>query len=174
MPQSDTDWLNAESMDSAQEQPITDAEELARLLNSGGLYVRTALLLLPANWLGREGEIAVKLGVSHVNYQQWKLPQVQAGQAFLMYSAERLIDELDAICREKHARSTLLVSLLDLPLSALHPAERRKFWHFLHGAFSKRARGLVLALPENATTVLPDQTDLQSWHESHRLAHWNP
>ena len=172
MPQSETDWLSAESPDPQQANSDAEPSEVVRLLNGGGLYVRTGLLLLPQKWLGREGELAVKLGVSHVNYQQWKTPQIQAGQSFLMYTAERLADELDALCQQKHPRSTLLVSLLDLPLTALHPAERRKFWQFMYSAFGKRPRGLLLTLPER-TSVLPDETDLENWLESRRLARWN-
>lgn len=150
---------------------MAQAEALVHLLNSGGAYVRTGLLLLPEQWVGREGEIAVRLEASHVNYQQWKLGKLSPAQSFLMLSAERLIDELDQLCLENHPRTTLLISLLDLPLTALPPDARTRFWHFLHGAFSKRPRSLLLALPEAASPALPN--DLESWESSGRLAHWS-
>lgn len=164
-------WADAE--EDAQEGPSSgtaEAQALVHLLGSGGAYVRTGLLLLPKSWLGREGEIAVRLGASHVNYQQWKLSKFSTAQSFLLLSAERLIDELDELCLENHARATLLVSLLDLPLTALRPDERSKFWHFMHGAFSKRPRSLLLALPEMASAALP--SDPEQWQASGRLAHW--
>lgn len=168
MSQSDADFSGVQA---GSEALASSADDVVRLLNGGGLYVRTALLLLPGSWLGREGDLAVKLGVTHVNYQRWKAQRIPPEQSFLLYSAERLVEELDALCREAHARSTLLVSVLDLPLSALPLTERRKFWHFIHAAFSKRARGLLLALPEVAV-VVPDEIDLESWRESGRLARW--
>lgn len=149
---------------------MADAEALVHLLASGGLYVRTGLLLLPAHWLGREGEIAVRLGATHVNYQQWKANRLAEGQTFLLLSPERLIDDLDQLCLESHARTTLLISLLDLPLTALHPAERTRFWEFLHGTFSKRSRYLLLALPDTAIAALP--AGLRRWQAGGRVAHW--
>ena len=140
-------------------------------LEGGGLYTRTALLLLPPFLLGRESAIAVRLGTSHVDYQQWKVTQLVSGQHFLMYSADRLIDELDVLCREEQVYATLLVSLFDLPLSALSPAERRKFWKFFFETFMKRPRAVLLGLPENVTELLPDDLE-RLWRSSGRLAHW--
>ena len=92
------------------------------------------------------------------------------GQTFLLLSPERVIDDLDQLCLESHARATLLISLLDLPLTALYPAERTRFWHFLHDAFGKRPRHLLLALPDTATAILP--SELEQWQADGRVAHW--
>lgn len=166
-----TFWeAEAESLEQTPTSGTAEAEALVHLLGGGGAYVRTGVLLLPKPWLGREGEIAVRLGASHVGYQQWKLGQLAPAQSFLLLSAERLIDELDQICLENRSRATLLVSLLGLPLTALRPDERSKFWHFMHGAFSKRPCSLLLALPEMASSALP--SDPEQWQESGRLAHW--
>jgi hypothetical protein len=148
-----------------------EVQALMAQLKGGGLYTRTALLLLPPFWLGREGAIAVRLGTSHVDYQQWKVAQLALGQNFLMYSAERLINELDILCREEQDYATLLVSLFDLPLSALSSAERRKFWNFFFEAFMKRPRAVLLGLPENMTELLPDDLE-RRWRSSGRLAYW--
>ena len=150
----------------------TEAAALAARLSGGGLYVRTALLLLPPHWLGREGEVAVRLNLSHVSYPTWKTAQLRSDQAFLMYSAERLITELGEICAEKHAHGTLLVSAFDLPLSALKAPERRKFWGFLQGTFIKRPRALLLTFPHEAEFLLPDESDLTRWQSEGRLSRW--
>ncbi|GGO38479.1 hypothetical protein [Deinococcus humi] len=148
-----------------------EAETLVKLLSSGGQYVRTGILLLPSEWLGREGEVAARLGISHVNYAGWKAAQLPAPQSFLLLSADRLLGELDELCLESHPHTTLLVSLLDLPLTRLHPAERSKFWQFFCGGFSKRPRALLLALPEAATLALP--AEAEGWQTEGRLAAWS-
>ncbi|WP_102126052.1 hypothetical protein [Deinococcus planocerae] len=173
MPPNDADWLPAElpSEESGETNPTAEAREVVSRLNGRGLYTRTGLLLLPHNWLGREGEVAVRLGAAHVNYQAWKVGRLAPGQNFLMYSVQRLIEELDALCQEPHPYRTLLVSVFDLPLSALTPAERRIFWTFLFGTFSKRPRAVLLALP-GAAAVLPDDHEQAAWRAAGRLAHW--
>lgn len=153
-------------------EALSEVHALLAALQGGGMYTRTGLLLLPAFWLGREGEIAVRLSTSHVQYQDWKLAQLLPGQSFLMYDAERLINELDLLCRQEQSYATLLISLLDLPLSALTPAERRKFWKFYFEAFSKRPRAVLLALPEHAAALLPDDLE-QCWRDAGRIAHWS-
>lgn len=174
MPPNDADWLPTElppQEEGNETDPTAEAREVVSRLNGGGLYTRTALLLLPRDWLGREGEVAVRLGAAHVNYQGWKVERLAPGQNFLMYSAGRLIEELDAMCQEPHPYRTLLVSVFDLPLSALTPAERRAFWIFLFGTFSKRPRAVLLALPQGAA-VLPDDNGQEAWRAAGRLVHW--
>ncbi|PNY80834.1 hypothetical protein [Deinococcus koreensis] len=174
MRSSDANWLLSEELQSeavAQTDGAAQARSVVALLNGGGLYTRTALLVLPLGWLGREGEISARLGIAHVHYQQWKLERISPDQSYLLYSAERLIAELDALCGEPYPYGTLLVSVFDLPLAALVPAELRKFWNYLFGTFSKRPRGVMLALPDGAP-ILPTETDLEGWQAAGRLARW--
>ncbi|MGS0626057.1 hypothetical protein ACU8YE_24575, partial [Ralstonia sp. VS2407] len=140
---------------------LSDAEALVRRLTGGGLYVKTGLLLLPRSWLGREGEVAARLNLGHLDYQAWRVARLRPGERFLRYSAERLLAELDTLCAERHASEHLLVSKLDLPVAALNGEECRKFWAFLHSAFSKRRRALLVAFPEGASELLPWDTDLK-------------
>ena len=135
------------------------------------MYVRTGILQLSEDWVGREAEVAVRLGAEYVSYQEWKVSQLQPMQSFLLLSAQRLIDELDQLCVQYTMRDTLLVSLLDLPLSQLPAAERTKFWQFMHGGFSKRPRALLLALPEQAAAALP--SDPEAWVLAERVAVWS-
>lgn len=149
-----------------------DAAAVVARLSGGGLYVRTALLLLPPAWLRREAELAARLNLGHVHYPTWKIDQLESNQSFLMFSTERLVIELSRICTESHVHGTLLISGFDLPLSALAASERRKFWTSLHGAFVKRPRALMLTFPVGAEQILPDESDLTHWQSEGRLAHW--
>ena len=170
-PSESGDWLDdgvsfAPDDDWSLEQPHTpitsEAQALVGRLSSGGMYVRTGILQLSEDWVGREAEVAVRLGAEYVSYQEWKVSQLQPMQSFLLLSAQRLIDELDQLCVQYTMRDTLLVSLLDLPLSQLPAAERTKFWQFMHGGFSKRPRALLLALPEQAAAALPSDPEALS------------
>lgn len=150
---------------------LEPVQELAARLSGGGMYTRTAILLLPHGWVGREDEVAVRLGMGYVDYRAWKLSHLHESQTFLLYSADRLIAELDDVSAESHPFGSLLISLLDLPLSALAPDQRQTFWNFLFGAFSKRLRALLVALPEEANNVLPAHT-ADTWREAERLVSW--
>lgn len=180
MPPSEAGWLEPSGWDGqedAQEKAVAEADllaaahELAARLAGAGMYTRTSLLLLPHEWLGREDEVAVRLGMGHVDYRAWKLSHLSESQTYLLYSADRLIGELDDLCAGSHPFGTLLVSLLDLPLSALAPDQRQAFWNFLFGAFSKRPRALLVALPEKARDVLPGPT-ADAWRAAERLVSW--
>lgn len=175
MPPNDPEGSAAEvlpTVEGGEPDPTAEAQAMVDRLNGSGLYTRTALLLLPHAWLGREGEVAVRLEAAHVNYQTWKVARLSPDQSFLRYSPGRLIEELDALCLHPHPYRTLLVSVFDLPLSALAPAERRSFWNFFFSTFSKRPRAVLLALPE-AAPVLPDDTAQDAWRTAGRLAHWD-
>lgn len=147
---------------------MSSPEQVMQLLRSG--YTRTALLLVPQRTLGREGELAVRLGIGHVDYQCWKMTSLDPNQKYLMYSAERFLSELDELCTEHNVYSTVLVSKMDLPLAAVSPDQRRAFWSFLLTTFNKRPRALLLALSHEAAELLLDDTTLSAWLRSGRLA----
>ena len=148
------------------------AEALVRRLTGGGLYVKTGLLLLPRPWLGREEEVAARLNLGFLDYQDWRVERLRPGERLLRYSAERLVAELDRICAERHEAQHLLLSNLDLPVAALSGEERQKFWSFLHSAFTKRPRALLVAFPQTAEELLPWKADLASWKDQGRLSTW--
>lgn len=149
------------------------AEALVRRLTGGGLYVKTGLLLLPRPWLGREEEVAARLNLGYLDYQEWRVARLQPGERRLRYSTARLVAELDAICAERHEAQHLLLSNLDLPVAALGGEERQQFWAFLHSSFTKRARALLVTFPQAAEDLLPWGTDLEHWKDQGRLITWN-
>lgn len=151
---------------------VSEAEALVRRLTGGGLYVKTGLLLLPRHWLGREKEVAARLNLGYFDYQGWRVARLRPGERLLRYSADRLIAELDAICAEPHEVRHLLLFNLDLAVAALSGEERRKFWTFLHSAFTKRSRALLVAFPQAAEELLPWDADLAKWKEQGRLCPW--
>lgn len=150
-----------------------EVEALVRRLTGGGLYVKTGMLLLPRRWLGREKEVAARLNLEHLDYQSWRVERLRPGERLLRYSADRLVAELDVICSEPHKVRHLLLSNLDLPVAALSGEERRKFWAFLHSAFTKRPQGLLVAFPQAAEELLPWDADLAQWKDQGRLCTWN-
>ena len=149
-----------------------EAEQLVRRLMGGGLYVKTGVLLLPRPWLGRESEVAARLNLGRLDFQHWRAARLQPGERILRYTAERLLAELDVICKEQHQTEHLLIANLDLPVAALNGEERKKFWDFLNNAFSKRRRALLMTFPTQATELLPWETDLKHWKDQGRLAAW--
>jgi|GEM_PF-3322511 len=143
-------------------------------LRSGVLDCRTGLLLLPLELLGKAADLAVTLGVSPVDYHAWKLERIGPGERFLRFSPESLLGELHALCLEPHPLDTVLVSNFDLALSALNSTERAQVWRFLRDGFRKKARGLLLTMPQDADMLLPPAADLQRWNEGGRLSLYRP
>ncbi len=149
----------------------TEPEELVRLLQRPVLRIRTGVVLLPAGLLGREPELATRLGLQAVDWRDRKLKKLSPESRYLALSSEKLLEDLREIVEDSSLPgSCLWVYNADLLLSALQYGERERFWSFLRLNF-KQFRGLLLSLPERATHLF-SSVERDSWHQDNRLAEW--
>ncbi len=126
---------------------------------------------MPLSWLGRELEIASRLGISFGDEAKWLLGHLMPEQRFFSQNWEDLIAEdlkgmigsssLDGRC--------LLVSNFDIIISSLTAAERSLFWDFLHQIYRPPC-GVLLTLPMK--TRLMSEKELSVWSNTGRLAIW--
>lgn len=152
-----------------------DPAALIRLLRGPALRCRTGILLLPLADLGREPDLAARLGIGCVDYARALANALPPGAVFVPLSAETEESRLDALASDETGEAgggtdCLLVYNLDLALAKLDPAERARLWSNLQSRFPNRRRALLLALPDPATHLLPATSDLAAWHETHRVA----
>lgn len=144
--------------------------EVVALLRSPLLRVRTALWLMPMDYLGREEEEAVRLRLEAVDLRQVWLKTLPEGTKYIGLTPEKLLDELDRITELPGVSDCVLVYNVDLFLARLRQAERKTFWEGLFTALPHRQRGLLVVLPQRAGDLLPAPDQLSLWEREERLA----
>lgn len=132
--------------------------ELCDLVRQPGARTGVGVWLMPHNYLGREEEIAARLGLEALDAREAFLKSLPEGARFSGLTRpsgyESLTRLLYDLTRTTHQRDCLLVHTLDLLLLGLEVDERRRFWsETLDGLPYPRTR-LILAVPEKATEIL--------------------
>lgn len=150
----------------------TAARELVSLLTAHALRYSTGLLFLTLPWLGREQEIAARLGAGYVSYQEFLLRRLAPDQRYLALTWQQVIGEdLDTIVRGPSPDgSCVVVANADIVLSALRSEERHSFWENLREIF-RPSRGLLLALPEDSRRLI-SSSERARWFQMGRAAIW--
>lgn len=148
-----------------------EPEELVRLLQRPVLRIRTGVVLLPLGLLGREPELAVRLGVQAVDWRDRKLKKLSPESRYLALSSEKLLEDLREVVEDASLPGRCLwVYNADLLVSALRYEERERFWSFLRLNF-RQFRGLLLSLPTGAMHLF-SSAERESWQQDNRLAEW--
>jgi len=152
--------------------PEVTAPQLVTILRGKSLRNRTAVLLLPPSWFGREREIATRLGISFKDERDMLLSNLAPGQRYLGQTWRDLIaqqmDDLDRGSRPDG--DCVLVANVDILLSSFLAADRRHFWAFLREAY-KPSWGLLLVLP-NETRRVMTPAERSDWASDGRLGVW--
>lgn len=149
----------------------TEPASLVRLLQQPILRIRTGIVLLRFDGLGREPELAARLGVEAVDWREWKLDRLDSASNHLGLTGETILRDLREIIEDVNiAGNCLWVYNTDLALSALRYGERSRYWDFLFSTF-KVPRGLLLSLPARASNLLPTEERV-AWERDDRLARW--
>ncbi len=132
--------------------------ELSDLVRQPGARTGVGVWLMPHNYLGREAEIAVRLGIEAMDAREAYLKSLPEGALFSGLTRpsgyESLTRLLYDLTHTTHQRDCLLMHTLDLLLLGLEVNERQRFWsETLDGLPYPRTK-LILAVPEKATEIL--------------------
>ncbi len=132
--------------------------ELRDLLRQPGARTGVGVWLMPRDYLGREAEVAVRLGVEALDAREAYLKSLPEGARFSGLTRpsgyEGLTRLLYDLTRVAHQRDCLLVHTLDLLLLGLEVDERQRFWSDTLETFPYPRTKLILAVPEKATEIL--------------------
>ncbi len=153
--------------------PETSSSRVLELLLHGDIRYRTGILEIAPSWLGREPEIAARLGIDFADLRERILSEVQPEQQQLDIDWRRLIDhDLGGlVANVLPTGGCILVANVDLFVSSLRAADREKFWSALREAYRHRW-ALLLALPAtNRRLISP--AERERWVVADRLAAWN-
>ncbi len=153
--------------------PEPDAKRLVALLQARYLRNRTGIMLLSQAWLGRESDLAARLGITYRDHRQLLLDSLAPGQRFLGIGWEDLVStHLDSVARDAAVDGgCILVANIDVTLASLHVAERASFWSHLRELY-KPACSLLLTLPNHYQRLIPEE-EYQLWSSGERLASWD-
>ncbi len=146
------------------------ARSLVALLKGPALRCRTGILLLPLDQLGREPDVAARLGVDAVDYAEILRRAVAPGSQFAGISAEREEQLLSSLSDSPKHGPCLLVYNIDLALARMDTLERDRFWTNLFDNLPNRRRALLLTLPREARHLLPQGESLEAWRSAGRTA----
>jgi hypothetical protein len=147
---------------------LSAASELVSLLAGGALRTRTAVLNLGHDQLGQETELAARLQVDLIRTGALLLGDLAPGRRLPTISATLVERLLDRLTNSTGQFRVVLVADFDLCLASMTPPERADLWDNLYGRFSRKPRGLLLALPQAATWLAP--TDgLRRWEQDRRI-----
>ncbi len=148
-------------------QPVS----LVRTLQQPILRIRTGIVLLPLDMIGREPELAARLAIEAVDWREWKLARLRSSSRYLGLSSETVLRDFQEIVDDVDlAGNCLWIYNADLPLSGLRHDERLRLWTFLYSNFKQR-RGLLFSLPARASNLLSLE-ERGAWESDNRLARW--
>ncbi len=153
--------------------PESDAKHLVALLRGVSLRNRTGVLLLSPAWLGREADLAARLGISFEDHRGGILSRLSPGQRFLGIGWTDLISGyLDRLaCGTSTDGGCTLVANVDVTLSSLRSIDRSRFWGTLREEY-RPASSLLLTLPGQFQRLIPED-EYHLWASAQRLARWD-
>lgn len=148
------------------------ASQLVRYLRTAQLRNRTGILLVLPAWLGREKEIATRLGVGFEDERELVLRRLPSSQRFIERSWKDIITkDIDNIVRNsRQDGGCVLIANVDIILSSFIEADRLRFWEFLFDSY-KPSKRILLTLPNITQRLLPD-IERSRWIDARRLADW--
>lgn len=144
--------------------------ELVDLLQSAKLRVRTGLWLLPPTAVGQEVQEAARLRLDAVDAREPILAAVTEGQRFLGLDELRVLEAINSLSQQNDTTECLVVYNLDLLIARVGVEGRTPLWDLLYSGLPHRPRALLIAMPREATTLLPREDRLEAWRRDGRLA----
>lgn len=148
------------------------ARQLTNLLSGQELRIRTGILELPIDLIGRERDLAVELNVGHSDLCSWKIELMLPGRTRIGLWWEGLANDIARLVSDvSFPGYCIWISALDVFLSGIPHPDRARFWQFMRLNF-RPPRGLLLSIPAGAKHLLPE-TERSAWLEIGRLAQWN-
>lgn len=144
--------------------------ELADLLQSAKLRVRTGLWLMPPPLVDQTVQEAARLGLDAADARQPILETVTEGQRFLGLDELRVLEAIDALSHQTRLTECIVVYNLDLLIARVGVEGRGPLWDLLYSGLPHRPRALLIAMPREAAPLLPRENRLDAWRQDGRLA----
>ena len=153
---------------------MLDAKTLVARLRTNELRCRTGVLLIPEPCLGKEAEIAARLGIQYVDFASYILEHAPIGGEFLHLSVSILFTYFDNIANEHSGMDCVLISNTDVAAMRLTSADREQLWTCLLQDFPHRRKAILLGIPghKEGIIVLQEEIIRSKWEQSHRMATW--
>ena len=147
----------------------TDPDTLVKFLLRGTSRTRVGLWRFPQKKIGKEGELAINLGVQAIDVSRYYYDRLPQGADHVRLDVSKVLGALDAIATSAGTSRCALIYNLDLLLAALREEERQQIWQSLFNSFPNRPRALIVAISETAHHLLPSEDLLGKWQEESRL-----
>lgn len=151
----------------------SNPREVVELLQGQSLIHRTGIWIMPTNMLGHEPDQAARLNIDAIDIRQPLIDGLPEGTRYLGLSSDKIMQILDQTCEYFRGTSCILIYNFDLLLARLRQQDRQYVWAQLYNTFPHRKHGLIVAMPEGAEQLLPQNTALKLWNSDKRLAATN-
>jgi hypothetical protein len=133
------------------------------------LPVRVGVWFYPLSYAGCEAEEAVRLGAEAVDIREKLLEVLPDGAQFINLSHAKLFGLIHQVVERPGDNECLLIYNLDLLLARLPYAERQEFWLDMLTTMRHRKHAALIAFPETAGEMAPDQDHLARWNQENRI-----
>lgn len=146
--------------------------ELVALLTSQELRIRSGIIEIPLELLGKERELAVAMKVGHCEVCEWKSRTVSVNRRLLGLRWDELVNDIESIVDSTPAvGGGIWISGVDILLAYLNHESRDAFWQHIRTTFRPSA-GLILSMPRDAIQLLSN-VERGRWSKIDRIANWS-
>ncbi len=145
------------------------ASSLVSFLRSMSLRCRTGIILLSADDIGSEREVAARLGLDAVDYAEEILRGVPSDARFVDISPETDEGRLHALINSTAGANALLVYNFDLALARMERRQRQYLWQSIRDRLAYGRKALLIAMPQESAGLMPPEEDLSAWRADERI-----
>jgi hypothetical protein len=149
---------------------LNSVKQQIAYLSRGDLRDRIGLWLVPSEFLGKEEEIAARLGADAIDIREILKTQLPKGTNFVglwKSDGDQIIYQtLDVISQNTGRMECVLGYNLDLLLAGLTHKSKKNFWSWLFIGFPHRPRAVLLTVNKDAVDLLPSRGIQDSWRKN--------
>lgn len=146
-----------------------EAADLVSFLRRRISRTNIGIWRIPLNWIGRESEIAFRLGIEALDASSYYRSKLDPRTEFARLSASSIFEMLNSIASAVGSSDCVLVYNFDLLIAGVKEEERQQVWQDLYNRFPNRERAFMIAIPETAIRLLPPDHLLEKWQADSRI-----
>ena len=145
-----------------------DIHDMLKALRSAIHRCRTAIVTATPEQFSRIEAYGVPLQLDAIDYVQFILERLPDDSQFVHVTADTIERDLYDIAISPQYAGAMVYNL-DIALAKLGVEQRGYFWRNMRERFPHH-KPLVMVLPEAAASLLIDESELEYWRQSGRLA----
>jgi len=145
-------------------------QDLISLLRKPVLRVRTGLLLVTLDYLGKERDLAARFGVEAIDINKLWLQIIPQGSNYSGLDPQSLKELLSGISGLSYKYRCLMIYNFDLVFSCLKYNDRNHVWNYIFNSMPNRRNSLLILIQDAATDLIPTDNEFVNLNREKRIA----